>query len=440
MLEDAAIRIAISDTDMTATCRGQLWPDVVRAAVEKALHSLHPVRAVTAHVVAGLPFDDVTSGLLVATLSNAALSDAAYRTYLDELAALPLHESRAVLVLREPIDPARLGARLARMPRFDLSLLESADQREIDASVPLASTMAAIARCFANALAGSRATESDGVFVAPVGAKLESERDRIMRELAGHGRTVHGDSSDEASMRRALERCTLSVHLFDDDPSADRLVATSFHAALAEATRRNDFTQLVWLTTVSPEGDTQRDLVETAFECANAGADVEVIRTGIEQFKTYVIDRLRRHPATDVTNAAAAGRSLYIIFDRRDAEAARSVEALARDRGIDVILSSFDIDQVALRERHQQSLRVCDAAIIVYGRVTEPWVRMKQQDLLKAAGFGRARSMCATAILLAPDPTPLKSRFQAGSVPLLRSADGLREEIVVPFLERILNS
>jgi hypothetical protein len=279
-----------------------------------------------------------------------------------------------------------------------------------------------------------------GIFLADAESTLAIEREGILRELAARGHTVFAAARDEASVHRALKLSTLSVHLLGDGAPDAAHVAIDFRAALEEARRRADFTQLVWMTPDRPDAPMATSLIEEAFGRPARDGAIEVLRNGFEDFKTYIGDRLRL-PAEPAGAVEASSRPrLYVMCDRRDAAIGRSVGICADECGIDVITSSYETDHSTLREHHQRSLRVCDAALIVYGGVTEQWVRMKQQDLKKAAGFGRERPMVASAVLIGPDPTLAKARFQAANMEILDVARGLSPELLSPFLQRILSS
>jgi hypothetical protein len=62
---------------------------------------------------------------------------------------------------------------------------------------------------------------------------------------------------------------------------------------------------------------------------------------------------------------------------------------------------------------------------------------MKQQDLMKAAGFGRLRPMTSAAVFLAPERTASKDVFSAPNLAIIRSVDALAPDAAAPFFKQL---
>jgi hypothetical protein len=442
MSEDAEILFVYSADDAAPTRRGEQWHVVARHCLERSLHGAARVstRAIDAADIAAV----IAAPIVVASISNASLRSVSYRPLLESLCVAPTH---LFLAARGSIDRTGAPDWLASASIFDLTSLEDASLAGSD-DVPNA--VDDLARAVAAARSAPRTIGSAtaaAVFLAAAESVVRDDRERIRRELASHGYRVVGggpytDGIAAEQCRRDLADALLSIHLLASGSHRDPIVTAEFREALSHGASHPDFAQLVWLERDGSAVIGLNDLVATAFERAGTGAEIEVLRTGIEDFKTYVADRLRRGPRQHAprTPASHDHPRLYLMFDRRDEEAADAVQSYARDAGIDVIAPSFDANQVTLREHHQQSLRDCDAAMIIYGRVTEPWVRMKQQDLMKAAGLGRTRPMIASAIFIAPEPSESKVRYSAPNVSILRSTERIEPEIIAPFLRAIQNA
>jgi hypothetical protein len=423
MFEDAEILFVFADEGTARERRGQSWLAEVRSYPWQR-HGLS-MRLAPASTVDRAAIDAASH--VLAVITNADLVSTSYADLLVSLAASARTLHRLALVAREPIDASLLPHELAPIERFDLSVVD-------DPSV--AALTAALTAHAAPVATG------ESVFVAAVDASLETERTRIERELAGLGHRVVGGSGADASIDALLDDAILSIHLLGRAAAGDATrraqIAREFRAALDRGERAGDFAQLVWLAREEDALLASSDLVAEAFERAGAGAEVEVLRTGIEDFKTYIADRLRARNRTSTHAPEQTERAtLYLMYDRRDEAVAAGIAALARSSGIDVIEPSFDANQARLREHHQQSLRVCDAAMIVYGRVAEPWVRMKQQDLMKAAGFGRLRPMTSAAVFLAPERTASKDVFGATNLAIIRSVDALAPDAAAPFFKQL---
>ncbi len=80
---------------------------------------------------------------------------------------------------------------------------------------------------------------------------------------------------------------------------------------------------------------------------------------------------------------------------------------------------------------------MCDAALIYWGNIKEPWVQTKLRELQKIAGYGRAKPMLAQAIYVDRPQTSQKQRFQTQQALLINKAEALLEDSLKPFLDQI---
>ncbi len=83
-------------------------------------------------------------------------------------------------------------------------------------------------------------------------------------------------------------------------------------------------------------------------------------------------------------------------------------------------------------------LKHCDAVLIYYGDADEPWVKVKVMDLRKAAGYGRAAPMRATAIYVAGPETREKARFRTRNADeVIKHFDAFSPDMLAPFVQRL---
>jgi hypothetical protein len=295
--------------------------------------------------------------------------------------------------------------------------------------------------------------DAPAIFVAETGADLENDRERIRRELSRHGYQVLPEGTlpverlaFERTVIDLLRRSTLSVHLIGGQagsllsgtgPSPMEIQHLLALAACREDARRR---QIVWIPPgIAPADERQRTFIEALMRFSEAEQGTEIVRTSIEDVKTLIADKLRPASRREQPRAVPGDApQVYVVYDRPDAAAVAPLEEYFGKLGIPVIPSAFDGDQSELRERHHENLRTCDAALIVYGSVREPWVRIKQQDLMKSAGLGRLRRMIARAVYLCPEMTESKLRFNAQDLMILKN-DGatFSPESIRPFVDSL---
>jgi hypothetical protein len=81
-------------------------------------------------------------------------------------------------------------------------------------------------------------------------------------------------------------------------------------------------------------------------------------------------------------------------------------------------------------------LKICDAAIIYYGKANELWLRSKMRDFLKISGYGRENPIAVKAIYLGGPNTPAKEQFRSLGTDVI---NGLSEFPAASFEKLLLN-
>ena len=277
------------------------------------------------------------------------------------------------------------------------------------------------------------------VYLAETAPELNVERDRIKRELQQNNYYVLPDStlpSDpsklESAVREYLSRCVLSIHLIgarfeetfetgetNDMPRKDspprRVVQVQTEIAAERANAGEEFSRLIWLPPGLQTADSrQQSFIEGLQK--NIGAGSELLQTSLEDLKQRVIHKL----AAALKEAPTTGdhRSVYLIYDNRDAGDVKPIDDFLYDHGFEVIPPIFEGDSAELAQYHRDSLLNCEAALIFYGSANQMWLRSKIWDLQKAPGWGRPSPVLA-AVYVGGEQTSEKERFRTREVPLV---------------------
>ncbi len=296
-----------------------------------------------------------------------------------------------------------------------------------------------------NVLSGAQTPKT--IFLAPVIADLESYARNIRRDLEHRGAIVLSvnptqDENFQNSIKAQLKNSLASIHLLEKasfDSSHDRQSGDleSLSIALEYAKSNPEFQILTWTPLQHEDDRTEQLILQLIRKHQELSSNTEVVQNALEDFKSLIMERLgnvsrlRHH-----TIEKGKHKEVYVIYDRQDEEATKAVTEYLGTFGIDVLQTSFTGEQTKLRETHNEFLRRCDAALIIYGRVREPWVRMKQQDLLRAAALGRSNQITAKAVYLCPQITDDKRRFSAPDMMIINgeaSTAGLE-----PFLKSLI--
>jgi|SRR5882724_5259561 len=293
------------------------------------------------------------------------------------------------------------------------------------------------------------------VYLAETGPELSVERDRIKRELQQNNYYVLPDSTLpsnlldlEATVREYLSRCVLSIHMIgarfesaveigeSDEPpqQSDPLlpvVQLQTKLAAERASADGGFSRLIWL----PPGLHTEDSRQQGFIAGlqkNIGAGTELLQTSLEDLKQRVIHRLTVAPREEPTTGDH--RSVYLIYDNRDAGDVKPIDDFLYDHGFEVIPPIFEGDSVELAQYHRDSLLNCEAALIYYGSANQMWLRSKIWDLQKAPGWGRPSPVLA-AVYVGGEQTSEKELFRTREVPLvIQNFNAFSPDKLQPFL------
>ena len=300
--------------------------------------------------------------------------------------------------------------------------------------------------------------------------KLAAASLKIRSDLLARGFQVRDVPSGIEPRPNDFDGAEISVHLFSHqvDPlneAHQQYALGALRAAIAHSRTNPQFHIFVWAEPVRAEQvRAEQDRAEPGAENdggLNAvdrllrteewvGFSTEFVQTTIEDFKSLIYDRLVQSipVSRELTKKIdfAPGRSpsgsnaqLYVIFDPQDALAVAPMAKYLESQGIRVLLPNYAAPQADglqtsalqaggtlsaadMRAIHNENLRRCDAALIIYGNVHEPWVRMKLQDLLRSPALGRSRNLSARGVYLCAGMTESKRRFSAPGMMILQGS------------------
>lgn len=287
------------------------------------------------------------------------------------------------------------------------------------------------------------------IFLANTTSDVSHLRDDLKRELERRGHRVVPETEMPliaADLSHAVEdqlsEVDLAVHVlgarYGPRPEGDERSIPHIQLSLArEAATTRGVIQLIWL----PDGlqsieESQHDLIQElrGWEIGDNG---EVVFGSFELFKSYLLDRIAAEPPPQPETVDAVER-VYLIHDPVDRDAALAIRGQLEERGTAVMTPLSAGGEQEARQLHEDTLLVCDAVLILYGRASEHWVRMKLNDLIKARGWGRDRPFRSTGVVLGPPRTPSKSEFHTGEALVLHALD--EPTYLEPFLEQLSRS
>src|SRR5262249_25939586 len=146
--------------------------------------------------------------------------------------------------------------------------------------------------------------------------------------------------------------------------------------------------------------------------------NADLLETSIEDLKTVYHERLKRKPEEEPEQPAMSipsgedRRQVYVIYDQRDSDLTSVWTDFLFKQGLEILRPVFEGDEAEIREYHQENLASCDAALIIYGKAGELWLRRKLREIQKSAGYGRTKPAPLVGIWLLPPSTAEKQTFR----------------------------
>ena len=291
------------------------------------------------------------------------------------------------------------------------------------------------------------------IFLAETTSDLREQREAIKRDLQQHGYIVLPayslpmvESELKSVLRGDLARSQMSIHLvgksysFVPEASAQSLLEIQNDLAI-ERGDQGGFSRLLWIPPgLQVSDERQRRVVEQLQMDPRIQKNADLMETSLEDFRTVIQERLRQvtaPPKAAPSKPAASFKALvqlYLIHDQRDTEVASPWADFLFEKEFEVIRPVFEGDEAEVREYHEENLRSCDAALILYGTASECWLRRKLRELQKSAGYGRTKPAPVVAISLIPPATSEKERFRTHEAMLIPQLTGFSPDALQPFI------
>jgi hypothetical protein len=285
------------------------------------------------------------------------------------------------------------------------------------------------------------------IYLAETTSDLTEQRDKIRRELQQHGHLVLPDKGlpliGQAFKREVsdcLSRSQLSVHLIGEHygiiPEGESRSVIELQNDLA-AIEGSKLRRIIWMPVgLQPQDRQQQEFVKQLRLGLSSQQGTDFLETRLEDLKTVIQEKLTRQD-TIATSSSGDAASVYLICDRQDIDSVKPVEDYLFNKGLDVTLPVTEGDETQMIQDHKDNLMMCDAVMIYYGRAGEIWLRMKQRELQKIAGYGRVEPLAAKAIYITGPPTDSKERIRDHDALVIRNYEAFSPESLQPFLEKV---
>ena len=294
-------------------------------------------------------------------------------------------------------------------------------------------------------------TSAATIYLAETTSDLTEQRDKIKRELQQHGHIVLPDKglplvgqAFKQEVTDCLSRSQLSVHLIGEHygiiPEGESRSVIELQNELA-AIEGSRLQRVIWMPVgLQPQSELQQKFVNQLRLGLSSQQGTDLLETKLEDLKTVIQEKLTRPDkpqAASATSSNGDAASVYLICDKQDMDSVKPIEDYLFDKGLDVTLPAIEGDETQIIQDHKDNLMMCDAVMIYYGRAGELWLRMKQRELQKVAGYGRTEPLTAKAIYITGPPTDSKERIRDHDALVIKNYEAFSPERLQSFLERV---
>ena len=311
-----------------------------------------------------------------------------------------------------------------------------------------------------NGATGSAAVDSKKIFLATTTKDLQSERDRIYRNLIERGYQVFPDqpmplvgAEFKQAVREHLEKCDASIHLIGSSygmvPEGEGHSVIDIQNSLAaETASTQDLHRFIWMPrnqmVTEPR---QASFIDDIRNNPQTYESSDFLEDSFENLKSLVLDHLKTEPkpepppeASAASSAGVKTKSVYLIYPPNDEESAAPIEDYLFNKGLEVVAPEVEGTESQIAEAHRQNLNYCDAVIIYFGSANRSWVNMKLLNVLQSPGHGRKTPAEHKLVIVAPPEHRHKERFRTHQAEVLQVSDTAKLCALDPFINAILNA
>jgi hypothetical protein len=263
------------------------------------------------------------------------------------------------------------------------------------------------------------------IYLAETTLERAEDRNKIKNELEAREFTVLPDHAlprdhvleYEKAVLENLKRAFMSIHLLGgaygpilEGADERSIVHLQNDLAVAHSKQRKQFKRLIWiqpnLESIEPKEANYLADLRTSEE-AQIGA--ELLERPLEDLKTRIIQLITKPQPAPVHDNLTR---VYVMCDTPDIDSIETVGQYLFDKGLEVIPPPEEDEDIQVIKYHKESLLLCDAALILYGKTKWNWVQFRLNEVSeKIKGWGREEEIPCRAILRTAPETLYKDRI-----------------------------
>lgn len=310
---------------------------------------------------------------------------------------------------------------------------------------------------------GPEASTGRTIYVAKPATDMFDNYIRVVAELTKNGYNVVPnravflpvDASALSFIDGEIAKAEASVHLLGesagwkpeglDEIVKLQLARTAMKIDESKKAGAAPFRRILWAPKVfqgqqeSGADPVERDPQETVARFGIESSDDKVLGDDFGTFRDSMVRLLdqwapKLEPAGE-DSALAAGKSkakVLVLHHESDRELARGIRKLLVEHDVEGIFPARDGDDVERKTFDKLMMRICDAIVICWGKVSETWTRSQASQLEDWRSLGRTQKWEPRTVVLGPPPGEFKAEFREDGPP-----KEIDEIVVVEDLQKI---
>ncbi|MEJ8848562.1 TIR domain-containing protein [Variovorax rhizosphaerae] len=266
------------------------------------------------------------------------------------------------------------------------------------------------------------------VFVADVSDALAGHRRRLVSELRTKGLAVASNvpppyeaEAHDARVRELTQEALLSVHLLDQTPGreVDGVDGQTYPLRQLELARGRASSQLIWvpsdLDTPTVEDEAYRGILENLENGEREGSGHDFVRGARPLLVSQIVDKVAQLRKRAEAQAGPRG-SVLLDTHLKDQLYALELSRLLVGRSIQPYINPQEDDPNKNLEAFESRLRQVSSLVILFGQVSEAWVRRRLGLALQMSVINDLQVKSFFVLIVPPAKASDAERFARGPV------------------------
>jgi hypothetical protein len=202
--------------------------------------------------------------------------------------------------------------------------------------------------------------------------------------------------------------------------------------------------RIIWLPDGTvPNKQQQQQFIEALGRDPEVQYGADLVTNGLEDLKATIHATLQKLEKAELQPAKpgrieGGAKLIYVIYDKADREASLGLRRWLTSKGFEVRNPVFEGKAATVRKANQETLGLCDAAILFYGVGDEAWRCTVENDLRKANGCrGEKPPFVSFTYISGPASDDKRDMIELEEPNIINGIQGFSEAAVQPLLDAV---